>query len=339
MRLSAMTTEILQRFYDLNGVFLAIEGDQQQIGFLDPLLGQLATSRKSDGWVVRLQSVNEAEGGPPGSRIIWEGQLHEKLESVLSEHDNNRTLFVPHHYNMTVEVQSRSALVQFTSKGSASISGTGVFWLLSEILAAENRFLLHAACLIEPQADETVLIFAPSGTGKSTTALTLAGNGLALAGDDAAVVEVSNNSSYAWGIPRGVKIHQRTAEMLPWLGPALKEEWDLEEQFISLRRLSDLIALASPKLRRCGAIIILKRPNSVAHRIEPISKADAAIHILSDNLQRSPGGVDANGRAKFSAVAQLLANTATLSLSMGPDPGNFQPKMIFDAIDSLPKPG
>ncbi len=335
-----MTADILQRLYDLNGVFLTIEGDQQKVGFLDPLMGQLAvTDRKAEGWILTLQSVNEVESSPPGSRIIWEGPLHEKLDSVLSEHNNSRTLFVPHHYNMTVEVQSRSALVQFTSKGSASIGGTGIFWLLSEILAAENRFLLHAACLVEPHADETILIFAPSGTGKSTTAMTLAGNGLALAGDDAAVIEVSSDCSFAWGIPRGVKIHQRTADMLPWLGPALQEEWDLEEQFITLDRLTDLITLASPRLRRCGAIIILKKPNLVAHRIEPISKADAAIHVLSDNLQRSPGGVDANGRAKFSAVAKLLANTATLSLSMGPDPGNFQPSMIFDAIRAMPKSG
>jgi hypothetical protein len=339
MRLSAMTTKLLQRFYDLNGVSLTVEGDPEQNGFLEPVLGPLAsTCPKPHGWVIALEPADEVQRPPPGSRILWEGPLAEKLESVLSEHDNNRTLLVPRHYNMTIDIESRSSLIRFTPKGRDSIGGTGVFWLLSEILAAENRFLLHAACLIEPQSDEAFLIFAPSGTGKTTTALTLAGNGLALAGDDALVVEISGNGAYAWGIPRGVKVDQRTAAMLPWLDPALGK-WDSEEQFISLHRLDDLIVRASPARRRCGAIIVLKKPNAVSHQIKPISKADAAIHILSDNLHRSPGGVDASGRAKFSAVAQLLANTATLSLSMGPNPDSFKPRMILDAIHSIPRSG
>ena len=119
--------------------------------------------------------------------------------------------------------------------------------------------------------------------------------------------------------------------MLPWLSPALKE-WDSDEQLINLDELDDLIALASPARRRCAAVIVLKKPNLISHEIKAISKADAASHILSDNLHRFPGGVDANGRATFAAVAGLLANTATLSLSMGPKPDTFHYEMIFDVI-------
>ena len=102
-----MTTEILERFYDLNGVSLAIEGDQQQIGFLDPILGLLACAdRKLNDWVIRLVTVNEVDPPPLRSRTIWEGPLPENLESVCSEYDNNRTLFVPRHYSMTIETSS-----------------------------------------------------------------------------------------------------------------------------------------------------------------------------------------------------------------------------------------
>jgi hypothetical protein len=332
-----MTTEILERRYDLNGVTLTIEGDQQQIGFLDPILGVLAgTDRKLNDWVVRLVAVSEVEPPPQMSRIIWQGPLPENLESVCSEYDNNRTLFVPQHYNMTIETASRSSVIRFTSEGRGSIGGTGAFWILGEILAAEDQFLLHAACMIEPHSDAAYVLFAPSGTGKTTTALTLARNGFALAGDDALVLEIFNNAPYVWSIPRGLKVDQRTADMLPWLSSALKE-WDAEEQLINLDELNDLIALASPTRRRCAAVIVLKKPNLIAHEIKAISKADAATHILSDNLRRSPGGVDANGRATFAAVAQLLASTVTLSLSMGPKPDTFHHEMIFYMINSIPK--
>jgi hypothetical protein len=332
-----MTTEIPERCYDLNGVTLTIEGDQQQIGFLDPILGLLAgTDRKLNDWVVKLVAVCEVEPPSQMSRIIWEGPLPENLESVFSEYDNNRTLFVAQHYNMTIETASRSCVILFTSEGKGSIGGTGAFWLLGEILAAEDRFLLHAACMIEPQSDEAFVLFAPSGTGKTTTALTLASKGLSFAGDDALVLEIYKNAPYVWSIPRGLKVDRRTADMLPWLGPALKE-WDSEEQLMNLDELGDLIPLASPARRRCAAVIVLKKPNLIAHEIKPISKADAATHILLDNLRRHPGGVDANGRATFAAVARLLANTATLSLSMGPKPDTFHHEMIFDVINSIPK--
>ena len=332
-----MTTEILERFYDLNGVSLAIEGDQQQIGFLDPILGLLACAdRKLNDWVIRLVTVNEVDPPPLRSRTIWEGPLPENLESVCSEYDNNRTLFVPRHYSMTIETGSRTSLIQFTPEGGRWIGGTGAFWLLGGILAARDRFLLHAACLIALQSDQAFLLFAPSGTGKTTTALALAGNGLALAGDDALVLEMCDSAPFVWSIPRGVKVDRRTAGMLPWLAPALKE-WDSEEQLIKLHELDHLIALASPARRPCAAVIILKAPNSIAHEIETMSKADAVTHILSDNVSRSPGGVDANGRATFAAIAQLLANTPTLSLSMGPNPDTFHPRIIFEAINPIPK--
>ena len=330
-----MTCDSSSRSYDLNGVAITVEGDPGQIRFLDPILEPLTRpDRTPDAWIVKLTAVDEVESPAQMSRVIWEGKLPEQLESVFSEHDGRRTLFVAQHYKMTVDAATKSSTVAFTPDGRGSIGGTGAFWLLGELLAAADRFLVHAACLIEPRSDTAFVLFAPSGTGKTTTSLTFARHGLALAGDDALVVECSGDGSHVWSIPRGMKVDQRTAAMLPWLAPVLRE-WVSEEQVIDRARLEGIVALASPRRRNCAAVIVLNKPNPIAHEIEFISRADAATHIFSDNLRKFPGGVDAHGRATFAAVARLLAGTVTLSLSMGPNPDSFEGTMILDKIHSI----
>ena len=315
-----MTIEASQRRYDLNGVRLLVEGNQQWIDFLDPIVATLSTTQPTrPDWTIRLGEVSQIESPPPASRIIWKGALPENLESVCTEIDGRRTLFVPTCFKMTMDIGSQSSFIEFMSEGAGWIGGTGAFWLLGEILAAKQRFLLHGACMIEPQSQAAVAMFAPSGTGKTTTALAFAHNGLTLAGDDALVLEFSHGIPYLWSIPRGLKVDQRTTALLPWLGPVLKG-WDSEEQLIALDDLKSLIGIASPRLRRCDVVIVLIEPNATAHRIKSIPKADAVAYILSDNLRKDAAGVDAYGRATFAAVGRLLASATTVSLSVGPDP-------------------
>jgi hypothetical protein len=235
---------------------------------------------------------------------------------------------------MTNDIVSHSSLIYFTPAGTKSIGGTGAFWLIGEILAAKERFLLHGACMVEPGSDTAIALFAPSGTGKTTTSLALANNGLALAGDDALVLEIASNVPYVWSIPRGLKVHQRTASLLPWLGPAIKE-WDSEEQFIGLEELKSFIRVASPARRRCSVVVILVASNSFRHEIKAMSKTDAVTYILSDNLRKGPDGLDANGLATFGAVARLLAGTTTVALSVGPDPNSLHHSLIFQAVESI----
>ena len=81
-------------------------------------------------------------------------------------------------------------------------------------------------------------------------------------------------------------------------------------------------------------MIILAKPNAEGHRAEPISKAEALTLILSDNVRKAPGGVDAKGQLTFAAIAQLVAQTPTFVLSVGPDPGSLHPDLIFAMIRS-----
>jgi hypothetical protein len=327
-------TPTAHRFYDLNGVGLAVEGpDERHAGFLDPILAPLATVDRRPDWTVTLLPADAIARPSRAAAPVWDGPLPEGLPSVLFADNGQRTLTVPDHFAMTSCHAAGHLQIHLVPAGLDSIRGTASFWLIGEILAARSRHLLHGACLVEPRTEQAVALFAPSGTGKTTTALALARNGLGLAGDDALVLEHAEDGPYLWGIPRAIKVHRRTADLLPWLQPVLKD-WREDEQALRLGGLQQVVTLASPTRRRCAAVVVLQRPNPDGHRAEMISKPDAIMHIVTDNIRRAPTGVDANGQASFSAVARLVAQTPTVALSVGPDPGSLDPELIFAAIRS-----
>jgi hypothetical protein len=323
----------MQRLYDLNGILLAVVADEQDVGFLDPILAPLAVGTEtSPDWTVSVHIADRIEL-PEASDTIWRGPLPEGLESVLSERDGRRSLTVIGQCTMTHQADSHSTLIQVAAAETNGIRGTAAFWLIDEILAERGQFLLHGACLVRPGTEEAIAIFAPSGTGKTTTALALARNGLALATDDALVLENTKAGSLIWGIPRAIKVHQRTAGFLPWLRPVLKA-WEGEEQALALAEVEKVVRCASATRRRCTAVVVLAKPNAVDHRLDRIAKADALTFILSDNVRKAPAGVDVNGQATFAAAALLVTRTPTFVLSVGPDPGSLHPDLIFAMIRS-----
>ncbi|MGO9948131.1 MAG: hypothetical protein ACLPWG_14925 [Steroidobacteraceae bacterium] len=325
-------TRPVRRLYNLNGVGLTVEAaDESHAAFLDPILGQLTAARPvRHHWKITITKAR-AVVRPAVARAIWDGPLPEGLPSILTTNSGWTTLTVPDHFAMTNRRATCSSRVRVTSAGQSSIQGTAAFWLIDEILAARNRHLLHGACLVKAETDQAIALFAPSGTGKTTTALALARNGLGLAGDDALVLHNAKNASYVWGIPRAIKVSRRTADMLPWLAPVLAPHKQ-DEQALRFGDLEPIVKSASTARRRCAAIVVLMKPNGIGHRAEMIAKADALTHIVADNIRRAPTGVDVKGQAAFAAIARLVRRTPTIILSVGPDPCSLTPELILSAI-------
>ncbi len=322
----------VRRLYNLNGVGLAVEAaDESHASFLDPILEPLTAARPvRHHWKITIAKARVV-ARPDVARAIWDGPLPEGLPSVLTSNSGWSTLTVPDHFVMTNRRATRSSRIRVTSAGQSSIQGTAAFWLIDEILAVRNRHLLHGACLVRAETDEAIALFAPSGTGKTTTALALARNGLGLAGDDALVLDNAKNASYVWSIPRAIKVSRRTADMLPWLAPVLGP-YNQDEQALRLGDLKQVVKSASAARRRCAAVVVLTKPNGVGHRAEMIAKADALTHIVADNIRRAPTGVDVKGQATFAAIARLVTRTPTITLSVGPNPVSLTPEVILAAI-------
>jgi hypothetical protein len=319
----------LRRAYDLNGLTLAVEAVEPQLtDFLDPILAPLAGEGVGPSdWTVfvrRAAAIAPASGG----RRIWEGPLPEGLHSILEQTEWARTLTVPDHFTIMSRRASRTIEIRVMPGRESGLRGTSAFWILDELLAAHGRHMLHGACLVDPKKQEAIVLFAPSGTGKTTAALALAHSGLHLGGDDAMVLYADATGCDVWAIPRKIKVHRRTAVLLAWLEPVLKDRWTGDEQGVDLDALRPFVGVAAPRILPVGLVIVLQPPNDACHAASALDRPEALSAIAADNIRVAPGGVDADNAAAFGALARLVAATPVIALSVGPDPGSLSPDVI-----------
>ena len=326
------------RRYDLNGLRICLEADLPALaGFLDFVLApfEVASGSVAD-FAIRVER-GDCPPAPPGE-MQWEGLLPERLGSVLVRSGDVRTLHVPPHYQAVSDRSRHRAHVIVGKEGGRWLSGTLAFWLLDEMLIGAGRHLLHAACLARPAGD-ALLIFAASGTGKTTTALALARNGYALVGDDAAVLEFRDGRPWVWGLPRPVNLHRRTAAMLPWLAPVAGPWAAAAEQRVELDALAACCARARADARPCAGVVLLQAPGEGEHRALPLDKADALVQAATDNVRLAPGGLDEDGERLFDTLAQLIAAVPAISLRAGSDPASLAPPLLEGAGLGAATPG
>ncbi|TGV96509.1 serine kinase, partial [Mesorhizobium sp. M2D.F.Ca.ET.145.01.1.1] len=140
------------------------------------------------------------------------------------------------------------------------------------------QHMLHTAGLTLPGRDAVVLIHAPSGTGKTTTSLALATQGFGLCSDDAMILDVAGATPVAWGLPRHVKIHEKTARMIPQVAPCLGPSWDRNgEQAVSLEKLGGIVKIGTPTARPVAALLHLARSADEETRLVPMARTDAMV--------------------------------------------------------------
>ncbi len=332
-------TTPIRRAYDLHGCTLGILSEDPAVAaFLDPILAPLMCDPPAVcDWSISLVAVDAIET-PEGGPRLFEGALPEGLPAVIIEHENRRSLIVGGHFAISLSLTARTVELRYIGDRSEAMGGTASFWMLGDILAAHSLHLLHGAAVVDPATKEVIALFAPSGTGKTTTALALARNGLHLAADDALVLSVHENVSLIWGIPRRLKVSQKTAAMLPWLSPCLTENWTDGEQAIERDALASLVTLARPEPRRVGRVIVLIPPNGHDHILTPMAKPDALTRIAHDNLRTAPGGIEPDKAAAFAALSTLIATTPVVALSPGPEPSTLATR-VFEILRDRAKIG
>ncbi len=205
---------------------------------------------------------------------------------------------------------------------------------LEEALHACGQALVHCAALRPPGAGGLVLVHAPSGTGKTTTALALAGAGFGLAGDDAAVLgRGADGALTAWGLPRAVNLHRRTAQMLDWLHPALPSPWPAADE-ISLP-LSDLPAPARavPQTLPVLALVCLQRAEGGAEDgagegvppgLVPQSPGDALAALIADNIGVTSSGLWPVQMGRLDLLVTLTGQVPCHLLGVAAGPAGLQ---------------
>ena len=165
-----------------------------------------------------------------------------------------------------------------------------------------------------------MLISGRSGTGKTTTALALAGSGMDLITDDASFLAMPDAgrtpaAPRVWGLPRPAKVHRRTLALLPWLGDFRRYDAQGDEFVV----VCDSLKPADPLEVVAPALVLLLEPRNLErHQVRELDAVEALARLVSENVRAlDQRGTGSAGRA-FGTLAALVRTTPVRSLSVGP---------------------
>jgi hypothetical protein len=314
----------VERWFDLNGTRMRIEAsDTGLIAPLLPYVGEMGSAPQPGAADFHVIIARETPVAAPGSaRLLHDGPLPEGPPSRLSVEGDTRWLVVPDRLSLRSSRGGRQALMQVAPGAEALIGGSAGIVLIEAALAASQQMLVHAAALRLPQREAAICLLAPSGTGKTTTSLALALQGFALMTDDATVLTApaaeSGGEWRAWGLPRPLKVHRRTAELLPQVGRLLGNAWNAEdEQSVSGKALQSVVDVLPARPVPLAAFIVLSARVVGEHRVRPMSKSDLLVRFARDNVSGSRHGVQEDDLVRYRNIARAVAETPALELNVG----------------------
>jgi hypothetical protein len=304
-------------FHDTPVAFELVE--PRHAGLVDPLIGDLRPSTDvTPRFTIRIATHPDLHRPPPGL-TVHEGELTPGLpwRARMAETGPREWMLVDGHASVLADTGTSIAEVRLRPDANSGVAASAAIFAMETALAASEQHLLHGAALVSP-AGSAILIFAPSGVGKTTTSLALALNGYALLTDDALVLTFEQGQPHVWGLPRPMKVHHNTAAMLPALSSLVGPEWNGDgEQVVTLRSFRSVGAIGAQRGWTIGHIYLLGQRSPGEHAIAPASKADVLLALANDNLGASQFGVMPRHVRKMEALARLLSAVPASHLRVG----------------------
>ncbi len=334
---------MFNRSYDVHGLRLAISATREALfSAVDKYLKSFicaADVEASDFRISLRDGLYENSG--QSLPVIFAGTISPDVPCHLSGDASKSLLIVPHQCSVFCDGPARRIVIDVEEFANDACLDLAVIHALDTLFSHSGWQMLHAAALTLPNmADQAIAIFGESGRGKTTTALSMALNGFSLLSDDAVIIEeragVNGEARRLWGLPRQLKVHYLTAELLPQIKHLLNGSWDREgEQALDLADLygSNALPRQPPALARLTAIFILEDRARGRHQLTPIAKSRALIALASDNVRRGPAGVPSQQARRFEALAGLVAAVPAWALNVGPDVNTLAPTIV-EAIRS-----
>ncbi|MDX8431849.1 serine kinase [Mesorhizobium abyssinicae] len=308
--------------YALNGQVVGISAERAELWRdLDRMLSGLSATEPVDAAfridIVETPTLPET----PEGTLAFDGEVPEDGHCRMIDGGDLVHLVFPGRQTISIHTGQRRAEIR-TGPG-VRVTWTAWMLVLDAALDASGQYMLHTAGLTLPGSDAVVLIHAPSGTGKTTTSLALASQGFGLCADDSMILDVARDKAVAWGLPRHVKIHRKTAELVPLVLPCLGPSWDRNgEQAVSLERLGEILRVENIVARPVSALLHLARSADGESRLHPMARTDAMVALAADNVRTGMTGLLQVQKNRLATIARLVTTVPTFTLEVGARPAD-----------------
>jgi len=317
--------------YVIPGLAFNIVAERE--GLAAPIFPQLVGFQQPEGPVAHEIRVREAAGDdiPTEGEVIWSGKLIDGLYAEISTQGNRQQFRVPGKLSIVEELGKPHTDVQVTAAAEQPFRSMAGAVLFDMVLRGHGLMTIHSASLMVPGRDELMLLFAPSGFGKTTTSLALALGGYGHMGDDVVILRQEGTDLFGWGMPRTLKVQRRTAAMFPEILPHLGEFGGEEDEApLTRAALAELMPLPdASKSYKIAAVVVVGPRSEGEASLARLSKGDALSVILSDNIGLLGGGVPRSQQVLFRLLSKLVGATPTFRLDAGNQPHRIAP--AFDA--------
>jgi hypothetical protein len=198
------------------------------------------------------------------------------------------------------------------------------FTSLAPALRRQGYYLVHA--FAAAKGDTAVLIVGASGSGKTTSGLSLLLGGWQLLANDILLLENREDGLYALPTPGGVSIRPATFDLLP----TLTERFNPQNGRVSISGQQ----LSQGQWADPARVMLVLLPQIEAARpccqLEPANRAVALVRLLEESADRWDTAVlDAH----VGVIEQLAQQTAVYNLLLGQDIVNL-PELIAGVLKS-----
>lgn len=312
----------MDAWFGLFGASLRLIGSPAVHAAMAPHLAGLSAPGPGDEPVFTLTAEPQHDfPAPADSLLLADGPLPEGLPARLYQAADGLLLLVPGRLSLHIAASGTGGRIGIAPGHEAVLSGSPGILALDAAAGLSGQALVHAAALSLPGEDAAVLLCAPSGAGKTSAALALALAGFGLLTDDSAMLSPGPGQPRVWGLPRAVKLHRATLELLPALATVADDRWNAEEeQAVPPGRLATLVPLPSPRPVPLVAILSVgPRRGRPGHVVERLPRADLLLRLAADNLGRGPAGLPAAERRRWHALSAAVAAVPAFELRAGTD--------------------